>query len=334
MEASLPYHEPGVVTILTQSSFLILLNVGNYVLDLGLYCGLLGQVLLGVAFGTPGAKWLGTEAEHIIVQLGYLGLLLLVYEGGLSTSLRSLKANIWLSSCVAVTGIALPMGFSFVLQSLTDATPLQAFAAGAALCSTSLGTTFTVLGSSGLMNSRLGVVLTSAAMMDDVVGLVMVQIISNLGGSDATISPVTVVRPLAVSVAFAICAPILCFFVIRPVTLWLNRKRVKSPTGKLNRLLTKANTAWIIHTLALIGSIAGSTYAGTSNLFASYIAGACISWWDAEVPHPVLEATVSTSEPVQDEGSPDTEPQSASGTSGSNSEAVLLRINRVFYSNY
>lgn len=81
MEASLAYHEPGVVTILTQSSFLLLLNVSNFVLDHALYCGLLGQVFLGVAFGTPGAKWLGTEAEHVIVQLGYLGLLLLVYEG-------------------------------------------------------------------------------------------------------------------------------------------------------------------------------------------------------------------------------------------------------------
>lgn len=81
MAPSLPYHEPGIVTILTQASFLLLLNVGNSILDHVLYCGLLGQVFLGVAWGTPGAKWLGAEAEHIIVQLGYLGLLLLVYEG-------------------------------------------------------------------------------------------------------------------------------------------------------------------------------------------------------------------------------------------------------------
>ena len=135
------------------------------------------------------------------------------------------------------------MGLSFVLQSLTEATPLQAFAAGAALCSTSLGTTFTVLGSSGLIQSRLGVVLTSAAMMDDIVGLVLVQIISDLGGSDSSISPVTVVRPLAVSVAFAMCAPIVCYFIARPLTLWLNGKRVKCPTGKLNQFLTRFNTA-------------------------------------------------------------------------------------------
>lgn len=73
------------------------------------------------------------------------------------------------------------MALSFVLGRLIDATYIQCFAAGAALCSTSLGTTLTVLGTSGLIKSRLGVVLSSAAIMDDVVGLVMVQVISNLG---------------------------------------------------------------------------------------------------------------------------------------------------------
>lgn len=83
LSASLPYQEPGIVTILVQSTFLLLLNIVNFVLDKALYCGLLGQVFLGVAWGTPGAKWLGTEVEGVIVQLGYLGLLLLVYEGSL-----------------------------------------------------------------------------------------------------------------------------------------------------------------------------------------------------------------------------------------------------------
>ncbi len=82
--ASLPYHEPGITTILIQSSFLLLLNLVNYIVDRAVYCGLLGQVFLGVAWGTPGAKWLNVEAERVIVQLGYLGLLLLVYEGQLA----------------------------------------------------------------------------------------------------------------------------------------------------------------------------------------------------------------------------------------------------------
>lgn len=80
-DASLAYHEPDIVTILVQSSFLLLLNVVNSLLDKALYCGLVGQVLLGVAWGTPGARWLGLEVQRVVVQLGYLGLLLLVYEG-------------------------------------------------------------------------------------------------------------------------------------------------------------------------------------------------------------------------------------------------------------
>jgi hypothetical protein len=86
--SSLPYHEPGIVTILVQTSFLLLLNIVNAALDKVLYCGLLGQVLIGIAWGTPGAKWLSVSVEETIVQLGYLGLILLVYEGMFSHSLR------------------------------------------------------------------------------------------------------------------------------------------------------------------------------------------------------------------------------------------------------
>lgn len=208
------------------------------------------------------------------------------------------------------------MGLSFVLQKLSGATPLQSFAAGAALCSTSLGTTFTVLRSTGLVKSRLGVVLTSAAMMDDVVGLVMVQIISNLGSSGTNISAITIVRPLLVSVAFAVCAPLVCVFMAKPFTLWLNSQRMKHRQGLINRLLNKGGAPWIIHTSILIGCIAGSTYAGTSNLFAAYIAGAAISWWDSEVSHPPSETTaIEVSAPVQNDTTSRSEADSV-GASG------------------
>jgi len=77
----LPYHEPDIVTILIQTSLLLILNVVNTVFDRLIFCGLLGQVFVGVAYGTPGAKWLDVDFEDVVVQLGYLGLILLVYEG-------------------------------------------------------------------------------------------------------------------------------------------------------------------------------------------------------------------------------------------------------------
>ena len=127
--------------------------------------------------------------------------------------------------------------------------------------------------------------LSSAAMMDDVVGLVMVQVISNLGESRDSFGAVTVVRPLAVSVGLAIAVPLICRFVALPLTGLLNGMRQSSPGCMLDKSCRGPHTAFIIHTLILIGLVTGATYAGTSNLFAAYLAGASVSWWDSEVPH-------------------------------------------------
>ena len=288
-EVALPYHTPGIVIILILVSFILLLNVTNHVVDKILYCGLLAQLFLGIGWGTPGANWLGREFEHVAVELGYLGLLLIVYEGGLMTSFKALKDNFLLSVGVAFTGIALSISASFILLPLVGATPLQAFAAGAALCSTSLGTTFTVMKASGLSTTKLSIVLTSAAMMDDVVGLVMVQVISNLGDASSSFTAVTVVRPVCVSVGFVCAVPLAARFLVQPLTIWLNGKRTNDPTGYINYVLTRDGTALGFHTAILVGLITAATYAGTSNLFAAYLAGASISWWDNGLSHPTIQ---------------------------------------------
>nr|POE47043.1 hypothetical protein CFP56_00375 [Quercus suber] len=191
-------------------------------------------------------------------------------------------------------------------------TPLQAFAAGAALCSTSLGTTFTVLSTSGLTKSRLGVILTSAAMMDDVIGLVMVQVISTLGQTSAIFDAVTVVRPICVSVAFAIIIPLLCKFIVKPLTVWWYRCRFAANSSLMG--LNARHAMFMLHTGVVVAFVTGSTYAGTSNLFAAYLAGACITWWDrvcAELPT-TLHDTAGPAPPDGDGNSK--QPQSAPAT--------------------
>lgn len=172
------------------------------------------------------------------------------------------------------------MGLSFILMELVSATPLQAFAAGAALSATSLGTTFTILSTTNLITTRLGVVTTSAAMIDDVVGLIMVQIISNLGGSDS-FSVVTVVRPIFVSIGFAAGLFLACRYCFQPVLRHLVGLKEKMP-----RAMLTAQFAFIAHTCVLVGLVAGATYAGTSSLFAAYLAGVIVSWFDGIVAEP------------------------------------------------
>ena len=279
--AALPYQDPPIKTILILSSFLLLLNAINRVLDNLIYCGLVGQVLIGVAFGTPGAKWLDKGTEQVIVQLGYLGLVLLVYQGGLNTNFKSLKANVGISALVALIGICSPIGFAFSLPSLASATPLQSFAAGAALCSTSLGTTFSILSSSGLTNTRLGTVLTSAAMMDDVVGLVLVQVISKLGSNPSSFHTITVVRPIAGSVGLALLVFLTCRYLVEPFSFSMGSLCPSTVMRVVRKHPNKASL--IAHVAFLLGIVAAASYIGTSNLFAAYLAGASISWYYSEV---------------------------------------------------
>lgn len=295
--AALSYHEPGTVTILVLASFLLLENVVNWACDRLLFCGLVGQIAIGVAWGIPGADWLSEGSQTTIVQIGYLGLILLVFEGmpkenigwqyadtstgGLSTDLKTLRSNLLLSSLVAVVGISAPIGLSFVLPSFVNGvTPVQAFAAGAALCSTSLGTTFTILSTSGLNTSRLGVVLSSAAMMDDIVGLVMSGIIASLGTS-SDFSAITVIRPVFVSIAFATVVPLFCLWVLKPLTNMCYKTISWDKEGRIQLWIATENAALVLQVLVLSGLVTAAGYAGTSNLFAAYLAGALITWWDA-----------------------------------------------------
>ena len=208
--------------------------------------------------------------------------------GGLLTSFKAVKANSLLSAGVALTGIAAPIGLSFILKPLVNASSLQCFAAGAALCSTSLGTTFAVLRSSNLASTRLGVVLTSAAMLDDVVGLVMVQVISDLGSSGASVSVVTIIRPILVSIGFALVAVISSQLIAPPTSFRVSKWRKAHPDRKFSVLLRLPGTAFCVHSTLLIALVTGASYAGTSSLFAAYISGAVISWWHSEV-RPVEE---------------------------------------------
>ena len=58
-----------------------MLNFVNSLSDRLLYCGLVGQILVGIGWGTPGAYWLSLDVQNAVSQLGYLGLIVIVYEG-------------------------------------------------------------------------------------------------------------------------------------------------------------------------------------------------------------------------------------------------------------
>lgn len=175
------------------------------------------------------------------------------------------------SVLVALTGILLPIALSFLLIQLVQPTKinlLTAFTAGASLSSTSLGTTFAILQHAQLASTRLGTVLVTAAMLDDIIGLVMVKVITSIHGN---VSVNTIARPIYVSI-------------IAVAVVWFGAIVVKRgwKRGK-NRILAKERFriqgfGFVIVGVTILGFTAAAGYAGTSILFSSYLAGVASSY--------------------------------------------------------
>lgn len=118
--------------------------------------------------------------------------------------------------------------------------------------------------------------------MDDVVGLVMVEVISKLGSGES-LGAVTLLRPIMTSIGFAVLVPLICWLVLRPIAQRWSKHREMQPLGPFLRFISNQKASLVIQILVLVGMSAAGSYAGTSNLFTAYIAGACITWWDSEV---------------------------------------------------
>ena len=127
----------------------------------------------------------------------------------------------------------------------------------------------------------------------------MVQVISTLGSISGSSGVVTITRPILVSLGFGIILPITCRFAVLPLTHWLSSHQTTASTSMLSRLLSKEETALIVHTLILLGMVTGASYAGTSNLFAAYLTGAAISWWDSEMPRNGSSKVVTIPKPPE-----------------------------------
>ncbi|KAB8259391.1 Sodium/hydrogen exchanger family-domain-containing protein [Aspergillus pseudonomiae] len=158
---------------------------------------------------------------------------------------------------------------------------VETFIIGAALSATSLGTTFAVISSASktvdLAQTRVGSVLVSAAVIDDVVGLVLSSIISDLGklsNSDANLGWI-IGRPIVASVAMAILTPVVTKFLFAPIF----RKYIEFHFARYDHI-----SNIILMTLVLCAFISIAAYTGTSVLFGAFLAGTFLSYLPSKRP--------------------------------------------------
>ena len=148
----------------------------------------IGELLAGLTIGYYGLGLLPhAESGDVISTLAEIGVVLLLFEVGLETNLQEFIELGSTSLAVAIIGVIAPFGLGFgavyALQLGGDYVFEVALFMGAAMTATSVGITARVFGDLGQLKSKEAKTIIGAAVVDDILGLLILTVVAGLLGS-------------------------------------------------------------------------------------------------------------------------------------------------------
>jgi Kef-type K+ transport system membrane component KefB len=237
----------------------------------------LGELVAGVLLGGSVLGVVPSEgsAGEVIHVFAELGVVLLLFEIGLETDLREMFRVGVASLLVACVGVALPfaLGYAYWMlvphpEPIASDLSTSAIFVGATLTATSVGITARVLSDLGRMNTLESRIIIGAAVIDDVLGLVILSVVSGLAAG-AAVSTLGIFRTLAVAVGFLVVAVLAGrYFVPRLFDLVVRmRVRYVLLVVALAFALGLASLASLAGSALIIGSFAAGLILSGTNQF-------------------------------------------------------------------
>jgi Kef-type K+ transport system membrane component KefB len=174
----------------------------------------LGELAAGILLGALGFIPHDHSATATFIELlAEFGVVLLLFEIGLETDLKEMFRVGAASASVALVGVALPFALGYwywasnLHQMVASTVPLgvAAIFVGATLTATSVGITARILTDLKRLHSEEARVILGAAVLDDVLGLVILSVVSTIAAGTA-VTTGGVARTFAVAVGFLVVA--------------------------------------------------------------------------------------------------------------------------------
>ncbi len=135
----------------------------------------LGELLAGVLVGGSVLGWV--EPTQTLTLLGDIGVMLLLFEIGLESDLPTFLKVGRSAAAVAVIGVVMPFALGYGVAVSLNLTSLQAVFIGATLTATSIAVSARTLDDLGRLNSPEGTIILGAAVLDDILGLVILSVV-------------------------------------------------------------------------------------------------------------------------------------------------------------
>jgi Kef-type K+ transport system membrane component KefB len=142
---------------------------------------------LGLPFALPSQPPDILRSESVIQVFAQLGAVLLLFKVGLHNKISKIFAMDNL--VVALCGVVLPFVAGYAYATIMGGGFAYSMFIGAALTATSVGVTVALLKEYGLMEERFAQIIIGAAVLDDVLGLLVLSFVINISEGGGSLAP-------------------------------------------------------------------------------------------------------------------------------------------------
>lgn len=226
-----------------------------------------GSLLAGLILG-PAMLNVLSQTEFL-TNLSELGVIVILFTAGAGTNLKELKNAGGAGFLVAVCGVVVPLilgaGFGFLMGEigwLPGASTLENIFLGTILTATSVSITVETLRELGKLDTKVGRTILAAALIDDVLGLIVLTLVVSLAGQGGNIG--LVLLKIALFFVFVIVAGVLA-------TMFFRWMIVKSNNRDLRRYPVFA------FVLCLLMAYCAEEFFGVADIIGAFAAGLVVA---------------------------------------------------------
>jgi Kef-type K+ transport system membrane component KefB len=222
---------------------------------------IVGEILAGVLLGPQVLGWL--EPGTILTVLGQLGIMFLLFRAGLEVKSSELLESGLVGLGVATGGVIVPFLAGWAIARAFGQPQMESIFLASAMVATSVGISAHVLAGKGLLHHRASRVILAAAVIDDVLGLLVLAGVS--GMADGRVHVLNLGLTIAMAAAFTTM-----------IAIWGSRA-VRGLFPRMQSRMRVANAEFTISLILLFALAVLAVHAGVAAIVGAFLAGMALS---------------------------------------------------------
>lgn len=220
-----------------------------------------GEIIAGILIG-PCLLGL-VQPKEFISQMAEIGVVLLMFSAGLGTNLKKLIKTGPQALLIACVGVAVPLYGGYLLHSFffgfSEPGNMEFYKAlftGCIMTATSVSITVQVLKELGHLNGKVGTLIMSAAIIDDVIGIIVLTFVIGFVSED--VEPTSVVMHTVLFFIFALGVGVILYHAFK----WMDNRYHRMRRLPIFSLAVCLALAFVAEKFFGIADITGAFVAG------------------------------------------------------------------------